>query len=184
MGEPRVPDPVLLVMAIFSRHPAALDWGREQLERRFGPTALTSPLLQFNQTRYYERSMGPDLQKQFLAFQKLVDAGSLAGAKRTTNELEREIASSGRFPDARPLNVDPGRLTLGKFELATTKDQAHRVFVEEGIYAEVTLRFQDGSFTPWPWTYADYRQDAVLKFLVEARQWYRLQLRQSSNSAS
>ena len=54
--------------------------------------------------------------------------------------------------------LHPGVLALGKFLLATTKDQAHRVYLRDGIFAEVTLRFQDGAFRPWPWTYADYRE--------------------------
>ena len=36
-------------------------------------------------------------------------------------------------------------MTLGKFMLATTKDQAHRIDLRDGIYAEVTLRFQAGA---------------------------------------
>lgn len=57
--------------------------------------------------------------------------------------------------------------------LATTKDQAHRIYVGDGIYAEVTLRFQAGVFEPWPWTYADYREPHVRAFLKQARDFYR-----------
>jgi hypothetical protein len=64
-------------------------------------------------------------------------------------------------------------LGLGKFVLATTKDQAHRVYLRDGIYAEATLRFHAGAYEPWPWTYADYRQPAVRTFLKEARDLYR-----------
>jgi hypothetical protein len=75
------------------------------------------------------------------------------------------------------LNLDPGVLSLGKFVLATTKDQAHRVYLGDGIFAEVTLRFEAGAFRPWPWTYADYREPAVCDFLKEARVYYRERLR-------
>ena len=51
--------------------------------------------------------------------------------------------------------------------LATTKDQAHRLYVGDGIFAEVTLRYRDGADEPWPWTYADYREEAVRHFLNE-----------------
>jgi hypothetical protein len=73
--------------------------------------------------------------------------------------------------------LDPGVLSLGKFLLATTKDQAHRIYLRDGIFAEVTLRFQDKAFEPWPWTYADYQEPAVRAFLQEARVWYRRQMR-------
>jgi uncharacterized protein DUF4416 len=177
MGEPCLSDPVLLIVAAFSRHDAALAWARQRLEQAFGPVALASPPFAFDQTRYYEPAMGPDLWKQFLAFERLVAADCLADAKRLTNDLEAELAQSQTYPEPRPLNLDPGVLSLGKFLLATTKDQAHRVYLRDGIYAEVTLRFRAGAFEPWPWTYADYRQPAVLAFFQEARAWYRRRLR-------
>jgi hypothetical protein len=177
MGDASLPEPVALIVAAFSRCMEALDWGRAELERVFGPVALASPLFEFNQTKYYELTMGPELRKRFLVFDRLVDAHCLADVKRLTNDLEAQLAGMKRFPEVRPLNLDPGILTLGKLLLATTKDQAHRIYLRDGIYAEVTLRFQDGNFVPWPWTYADYREPALLAFLKEARDWYREQIR-------
>src|SRR5262245_53987637 len=184
MAEPRSHEPVLLIVAAFSRHAELLAWARQQLEQAFGPVALASQPYAFTQTDYYERTMGRDLQKQFLAFRELVAPERLAEIKLATNELEREVAASGRWPEARPLNLDPGILTLGKFHLATTKDQAHRIYLRDGIFAEVTLRFHAGSFEPWPWTYADYRLPGVIAFLSEARDWYRRQLEQRAKGRS
>jgi hypothetical protein len=178
MAEPRAPVPVLLVVAAFSRHDAALAWGRSRLAECLGPVGLASAPLQFNQTRYYEPTMGPNLRKQFLAFANLIGAADLASIKRRTNELERQLVEAAAYPDARPLNLDPGILTLGKFMLATTKDQAHRIYLRDGIFAEVTLRFEAGAFEPWPWTYADYREPALRDFLREARDFYRRRLRE------
>jgi hypothetical protein len=176
MAEPRPAVPVLLVVAVFSRHAAAADWAREQLENLFGPVALASPAYDFTQTRYYEPTMGPGLRKQFLAFERLIAADSLAEIKRRTNTLEKELADAGLYIEPRPLNLDPGVLQLGKFLLATTKDQAHRVYLRDGIFAEVTLRYHAGAFEPWPWTYADYRLPVVREFLLEAREYYRRRL--------
>jgi hypothetical protein len=176
MAEPRPPVPVLLVVAVFSRHARAAAWAREHVEAAFGPVALTSPVYDFTQTRYYEPTMGPGLRKQFLAFERLVAADCLADVKQRTNALEQEQACAGLYPEPRPLNLDPGVLSLGKFLLATTKDQAHRVYLRNGIFAEVTLRYHAGAFEPWPWTYADYRQPLVLAFLEEAREFYRRRL--------
>jgi hypothetical protein len=178
MAEPRDPAPALLVAAVFSRHADALARARERLEAAHGPVALAGPVFAFTQTAYYEASMGPGLQKQLLAFRDLVAPDRLAEIKLHANALERELA--GAYPEARPVNIDPGVLTLGKFLLATTKDQAHRVYLRDGIYAEVTLRFQAGAYEPWPWTYADYRQPAVLAFLKDARAYYQKRLRETA----
>jgi hypothetical protein len=169
--------PVQLIVAVFSRHPAALDWAKERLAEKFGPIVLASEGYHFNQTRYYEATMGTDLVKRFLVFDRLVAPNCLPEVKHCTNELEEELRRCGRFPEARPLNLDPGTLEMGKFMLATTKDQAHRIYLDRGILAEVTLRFEAGEYVPWPWTYADYRQESVRAFLGQAREIYSRRLK-------
>ena len=179
MADVRVPAPVMLVAAVFSRHADALSWARGRLEESYGPVEQISPAFVFDQTDYYAPAMGGDLRKQFFSFRDLVDPGRLAEIKLHANALERELAHSGRYPETRPINIDPGCLSLGKFLLATTKDKAHRIYLRDGIFAEVTLRFQaqDGAFEPWPWTYADYREPGVLAFLRDARALYHDRLR-------
>jgi hypothetical protein len=178
MADPRLPAPVLLVVAAFSRHVAALDWGSQRLEQAYGPVALAGTPFDFHHTAYYEPAMGSGLRKCLFAFRDLVPAECLPEVKWHTNALEAELARAGTYPEPRPLNLDPGVLSLGKFLLATTKDQAHRIYLRDGIFAEVTLRFEAGAFEPWPWTYADYREPAVREFLGKARDYYRERLRE------
>jgi hypothetical protein len=176
MAEPFHPDPTLLVVAAFSRHPEALAWAQQRLETHYGAIARVSQPYEFCQTDYYEPAMGLGLRKQFFVFHQLIPADCLPEIKLCCNAIEAELARLKRYPEARPVNLDPGMLTLGKFLLATTKDQAHRIYLHNGIYAEVTLRFQAGEFHPWPWTYADYRLPVVRAFLKEARDFYRQRL--------
>lgn len=169
MGIPREPTYSLLTVACFSRHVEALDWAVLQLTPRFGNIALTSPDFSFHHTKYYHSTMGSGLVKRFWVFDDIVSADCLPKVKHFTIALESELAASGRFPEARPINLDPGLVQLGKFLLASTKDQAHRVYLADDIFAEVTLRFEAGAFEVWPWTYADYREEAVRAFLNDAR---------------
>jgi hypothetical protein len=176
MAKSSEPDPSMLVMACFSRHREALEWASARLPDHFGPVSLISDDFSFHHTKYYEKEMGPDLLKRFLAFERLVPSDCLPDVKNLTRRLEEELAGAHLFPQQRPLNLDPGLLQLGKFLLATTKDQAHRIYLRDGIYAEVTLRFHDGAFEAWPWTYADYREPAYHEFLKKARDFLRDQL--------
>jgi hypothetical protein len=170
MAQPRAVQPALLVVAAFSRYPEALAWARQCLEQENGPTCRASDAFAFHQTAYYAPTMGEGLRKQFLVFRDLVMPDRLTAIKLRTNALETELAASGAYAEVRPLNLDPGLMTLGKFMLATTKDQAHRIYLGEGIYAEVTLHYRGGAWAAWPWTYADYREPEVLAFLGEARE--------------
>jgi Domain of unknown function (DUF4416) len=163
-------DPSLLVVACFSRHAEALDWAQGRLQAAYGAIDRVSPDLSFHHTDYYTASMGRGLRKRLIVFEQLQTAQVLASVKNFTIGLEAEAARSGRYAEERPLNLDPGLLQLGKFLLATTKDQAHRIYLQDGIYAEVTLRFEDKKFECWPWTYADYREPALCEFLNEARE--------------
>jgi len=183
MADRRPPTAVLLIVAAFSRYEEAIAWSVGRLSAEFGPIAHTSPPYDFHYTDYYQATMGHGLRKQFFVHESLVDPARLADIKRRTIAMEQEVADSGRFPEARPLNLDPGLLGLGKFILATTKDQAHRIYLRDGIFAEVTLRFQDGEFHAWPWTYRDYQEPFVREFLRTARDVYRQRLVQRESDA-
>jgi hypothetical protein len=160
----------MLVLAAFSREEPALDWTREMAETAWGPVALVSERFSFDQTDYYATSMGSDLRKMFLAFRRLIDPAELARIKRLTNQWERAYRETFPCPLPRPLNLDPGYLTLGKLVLASTKDHAHRIYLADGIFAEVTLYFQHGQWRFREWTYPDYRRPEYHAFFTACRQ--------------
>lgn len=165
--------PVLLILAAFSRYREALDWTREKGNREFGPLALASDRFEHRETRYYEASMGPDLQKTFLAFERLVEPDRLPELKIATNGWEVEYRDFGSHSETRPLNLDPGYLTEAKLVLASTKDRDHRLYVGQGIYAEVTLHFSRGAWRTREWTYPDYQRADYHRFFTECRDYLR-----------
>jgi hypothetical protein len=171
MGQPAPHPPVLLLLAAFSRHEGALDWARLRATQRWGPLALESSRFEFRETTYYDATMGPRLHKTFFAFERLVDPSELAEIKLLTNGWEAEYADAAGLPEPRPLNLDPGYLTLGKLVLASTKDFAHRVYLRGGIYAEVTLYYKRRRWQHHEYTFADYRRDDYQAFFSECRDW-------------
>lgn len=164
----------MLLVAAFSRHDAALDWGRDTLREHFGPIQLESARFDFAETAYYEKSMGSGLKKTFFAFEKLIDPGELPDIKRATNDWEREYAAAYPHDEERPLNLDPGYITEPKLVLASTKDHAHRLYLRDGIYAEVTLHFQHGAWQKSPWTYPDYQRADFQAFFTACREYVKM----------
>lgn len=178
MGQPTTPSPVLPLLAAFSRYEEAIAWGRERAVGAWGAVARESAAFEFSQTRYYDASMGPGLRKSFFAFARLADPGELAAWKLRTNAWEEEYAALGRHPEPRPLNLDPGYLTLGKLVLASTKDYAHRIYLGQGIFAEITLFYRHQRWQHHEWTFADYRREDYQEFFTRCRDDLHTQLRE------
>ncbi len=174
MGTIQKPKPTLLLIAVSSRYDHALAWAEKQSQAEFGPLALKSEAFEFTETDYYRESMGDDLKKQFLAFQNVIDPGDLARIKRLTNDWEEQYAAEANHPEPRPLNLDPGYITLAKLVLASTKDHAHRLYLGEGIYAEFTLQYRGGNWQACDWTYPDYRREDFQQFFTKCREHLRL----------
>jgi hypothetical protein len=160
-------------LAAFSRHPEALAWGRGRAELEWGRIALTSDAFQFDETDYYQPTMGPGLLKQFWAFENLVDPGGLADFKIKTNDWENACVKLEGYSDPRPLNLDPGYMTPAKVVLASTKDHAHRIYLGRGIYAEVTLYYHDRQWRHREWTFPDYRREDYRAFFQRCRDYLR-----------
>ena len=174
MGSISTPTPVLLLIAVSSRYDDVLAWAEARATSEFGPLLLKSAAFDFTETDYYQSTMGTELKKQFLAFRNSIDPGKLPQIKRATNDWEQLCADELKHPEPRPLNLDPGYLTLAKLVLATTKDHAHRIYISSGIYAEVTLNFRGGNWQKCDWTYPDYQRDDYQEFFTECRQKLRV----------
>lgn len=170
MGDPSPPPPSMLIVAAFSRHGDALDWVRQRAEQRWGVPVLESERFAFGETDYYERTMGEDLKKVFWAFAPGFEPSELPDVKLATNAWEAEYVPPGDGAEERPLNIDPGYLSLGKLILASTKDFTHRIYLSKGIFAEVTLYYQRGQWEHHRWTFPDYRRDDYQAFFTECRQ--------------
>ena len=132
----------------------------------FGPIALASASWDFDCTRYYEPEMGTGLTRRFLAFPP-APAGHLATWKIAAGRIEEfHRASHGRS-----VNLDPGCITLGGLFLASTKPRPQRLYLADGIYAELTLLYRKSGWLSLPWTFPDFLSGRYDAFLTECREW-------------
>lgn len=175
MGKVKEPLPVKLIASLFAGSGELLEEARVRLSQEFGPVDYESELLPFDHTNYYAAEFGENLKRRFVAFVELVHPGKLAEIKRLTNALEMEWAVEGK----RRINIDPGYVSHSKLVLATTKNHAHRIYLGQGIYAEVTLHYCRGTFQPWPWTYPDYASPPLIAIFNHIRELYVKQLRKT-----
>lgn len=177
MGAIRPPKRAKLFTGLLTGDADLLVMAQRRLVEHFGPIEMQSDVWPFDATDYYESELGSDVKRQFVFFRELVSVERLAEIKRLTNAIEERICDDLARPRTlRPVNIDPGYITLSKLVLATTKDHAHRLYLHRGIYAEVTLRFEAGRWRPWPWTYPDYAADTYHAAFTQARDRLKTQL--------
>ncbi len=165
MSSLQSPEPVKLIIGMFMAKGGRFRRLAGSLADAYGPPDMISPWIPFDQTDYYFEEMGGPLQRRMMAFTEPVDPGRLPSVKRFCHELEQASMAGAR----RRVNIDPGYLCRSRFVLATGKDFTHRIYIGDGVYADLTLVVKDGVLAPLPWTYPDYRKPALLHFLERAR---------------
>ncbi len=173
MGKITLRKPVKLIIGFIFEQKSAFDKSRAILIRRFGRIDFESRIMPFTLTDYYTNEFGTGLKRVFLSFSRLIHPQRISGIKVLAQRIERRISCAGK----RLVNIDPGYLDLAKLILASSKDYAHRIYLDKGIYAEITLVFRGRSFQPWDWTYPDYHSSAYLQIFNEIRQIYAAQVK-------
>jgi hypothetical protein len=153
---------MLFVGALFSREEYYAK-SMDRLGDMFGHVLIETPSMPWKYSECYEQEIGRPIMRRFIFFEDLIKQGDIADIKLKTIGLEGELSSDGR----RSINLDPGYLTLAKVVLATTKDYSHRIYLRDGIHAEITLVYSKGSFHPHINTYREYRDHAGI--FIEAR---------------
>lgn len=173
MSIPRKAEDVKLISSLFSPEKTLVDGVIDELEEIFGPADTISPWFLFDRTRYYAGEMGWPLHRRFVTFKRLIRPEGIAGVKLRTNRLENEYLEDGR----RRINIDPGYISLERLVLVTGKNYTHRIYLSDGIYADLTLVFHRGGFRPLDWTYRDYSDPVAINFFNKERESYKRQLR-------
>lgn len=177
MSVPHPPRPAKLVIGLLLARQDLFAALAGELEAAFGCVDLASAWMPFDYTTYYAKEMGSSLSRRVLAFRALMDQERLPEIKSTTNAIECAHALDGR----RQVNIDPGYLLLERFVLATGKNYSHRIYLGQGIYADLTLIYRRGTFQALPWTYPDYAGLPLRRFLLAVRDKYALDLKAASS---
>ena len=169
MGKPKEPEPAKLFMSLIAMERDVFDQGVKDLRSAFGETDTVSERFPFDFTDYYTAEMGTPLFRHFITFERLIPIPILPDIKQATNRLEEKYAA---LDGKRQINIDPGYVRLEHVILATTKGYSHRLYLRDGIYADLELVYRNKSFQPLAWTYPDYRQEGVIRLFNQFRREY------------
>ena len=175
MGNLVLPEQAKLFCGLLLSPCCDIDTVHKALEDRFGSIDSASEIIPFDFTDYYTPEMGPGLRRQFVSFEKTIIMDSLAKIKTLTNALEEEWAKKER----RRVNIDPGYLALYQIVLASTKKFFHRIYLSDGIHAEITLHYRKG-WNAFEWTFPDYQTEMAIAYFTKLREIYAKQRRFSA----
>lgn len=176
MSLPQPPKPAKLVISLFMREKSLIEPVALDLADNFGPVDMVSHWFSFDFTTYYEPEMGAPLFRRLMTFKTLIEQNDLPEIKTVTNALEQKYSENGK----RMINLDPGYMLRERFVLATGKNFTHRIYLDKGIYADLTLIYTKGRFQKLPWTYPDYAEGNMLKYLELIRNKYIADLTQET----
>jgi hypothetical protein len=175
MSHPSPPTPVKLLVSLISGDAHLITGAAEELSQVYGKIDYMSACIPFTATTYYRAEMGEGLMRRLITFEDLLDPERLPEVKRYTDKLEAHYTSS---EGNRRINLDPGYITLYQLILATNKRFAHRPYLKDGVYADLTLIYKEKSFQPLPWTFPDYGSAEMIGILNRLRERYHLQLKE------
>jgi hypothetical protein len=172
------PPPAKFFMAVMVPHDRYHREVEEYLSQQLGPLEHHSARYDFGAfSDYYRAEMGGPLWKYFVTFQRLLPMDSLKQVKLFAEQTQEQFAAMGADKMRRTVNLDPGYLTGWSVVLSTVKNHAHRLYLGEGVFAEVTLLFRKHEYETLPWTYRDYSYGPVVDFFHSVRSDYLQQLR-------
>lgn len=157
-----------LICGLIAREPH-ISGAEELLEKTFGKIDSASEVISFDFSDYYEPEMGKELLRRWVSFEGTIGQPEIVRAKLKAIGMERDLAS----PDGkRTVNLDAGYVSASKLVLASTKNFSHRIYLWGGIFAEIALIFEHGSFEPLRWTYPDYRTEVAVEYFKRVRKLF------------
>ena len=169
MAPRQPPDPVKAFVAAIGKDGQLLEDARRRLESRWGAVDLCSEHFPFGHTTYYADEMGSGLNRWFFSFESLIDPAQLVELKADAVAVEQALCRE----DRREVNLDPGYLDYTKVVLASYKYGGQKVYLREGVYADIVLLYARGRFEPFAWTFPDFQSGAYDGVLSEIRGLYR-----------
>jgi len=181
VSTPVSPQPVKLIASLLTGVPQLIDEVCGELSERYGAIDFISEALPFHYTRYYEAELGGSLMRRMVSLQQLISPEALPAIKLATNAIEQRYADD---QGKRKINIDPGYIALSHLVLATCKGFAHRPYLQDGVYADLTLIFQAHTFRALEWTFPDYKSAGMIGLLNTMRDNYLKQLRSMTQDAA
>jgi hypothetical protein len=133
---------------------------------------LQSEELPFDKTDYYTREMGRELKRCFLSIEGLQSLECSVDWKFKTLEIENLLSFDGK----RRINLDPGYLDFHRVVLLSGKEGPQKIYLRDGIWADLVLLKDKGGFRELAWTFPDLKDGFYNDFFMQVRAEYKAEI--------
>jgi hypothetical protein len=139
------------------------------LEKRFGRVQFETLEISCSEADAYREEMGENLLRRFYSFDNQFSRDSLPSLKATCYKIEPRFSDTVDGYPFRTVNIDPGIMTPSALVMASHKEYNHRVYLRDGVYAEIALIYAHDKFCRLPWTNPDFCVDEAVDFFERVR---------------
>lgn len=165
MSKPKSQDKVILFFAILYNPNFEINTFINKLKIKFGELLFISEKSKFKYTNYYTSEMGEGLNRVFIFFKEKQEKNALIKIKKFSDLLENEFLVNLK----RTINIDPGFFSKENIILATNKGFTHRVYLDDGVYADLTLYYKGHSYKFLDWTFSEYKSEEIINMFNSLR---------------
>ena len=173
MAQPFPASPVKLFVVTLHRDEGILNEAISLVKAEFGELDFVSEDFLFEVTNYYQAEMGERLLRRFCSFERLIQPDQIVHAKLFTNRVEEKYLDGSQ----RRINLDPGYLDYYKVVLASAKQGGQKIYLREGIYADMTLVLYKKKWESFDWSFPDFKSGVYDTVLSKIRDLYKSQVR-------
>ena len=161
----------LIIGALYSDQ-QWLEQAKMEMQRLNWVIQLQSEELPFDKTDYYTREMGRELKRCFLSIEGLQSLECSVDWKFKTLEIENLLSFDGK----RRINLDPGYLDFHRVVLLSGKEGPQKIYLRDGIWADLVLLKDKGGFRELAWTFPDLKDGFYNDFFMQVRAEYKAEI--------
>jgi len=173
MAETHLPLPLKFLIAVIYREKIYLDRILSQVISSWGEIDFLGNSHPFDVTDYYRAEMGNPLFRKLITLKKLHNPENIVHFKRFCNGLESKMKINGN----RTVNLDAGYLDHNKLVLASAKEAGHKIYLSEGIYADLIAKYKQNNYRTFEWSFPDFKADIYQHELLQIRKIYLKQIK-------
>ena len=173
--KPQQPDLVKLIVGILYSDESLLNRAFDLLEKQYGKIDYQSEFFEFTITDYYVSEMGSPIFRLFVSFDRLIHPKDISRIKIETNKIEEQLSVQGK----RKVNLDSGYMDYDKVVLASAKYNGQKIYLDHGIWADLTLHYKKGRYDPYPWSFPDFKKGIYNNVFLKIRERYKIQRKKS-----